>query len=68
MLRSDLEGQVVDVSGLEAGAERGVQRVALILWHRKSQCNDPEVLADANDLPGVHLHFGVLLERPYRSL
>lgn len=57
----DLEGQVVDVSGLEAGAQRGVQRVALVLGHRKSKRDDPEVLANADDLPGVQLPFGVLL-------
>lgn len=60
---TDLERQVIDVSGLEARAEGGVQRVALVLRDRKTKSDDPEVLADTDDLPAVQLLFGVLLQR-----
>lgn len=41
-----LEGQGVDIPGLEAGPEGWVQGVALITGYRQTQCYHPEVFTD----------------------
>ncbi len=56
-----LEGKVVDVSGLKAGAERWVQRVSFVSGNGKSKSNDSKILTYTNNFPRIQLIFSVLL-------
>lgn len=57
----DLEGEVVDVSGLETGSQRWIEGVPSVPWHGKPQGDDAEVLTHAHDLPRIQLLLRVLL-------
>lgn len=56
-----LEGQVVDVSGLEARAEWWIQWVSFIPRDRQAESNDSKVFTHPYNLPRIHLFFSVLL-------
>ncbi len=60
-VRPHLEREQVDVSGLEPGPERRVERVALVTGHRKSQRDHPEAVAHSNQFPRVQLLLAVFL-------
>lgn len=65
---TDLERQVINVSGLKAGAQRRIQRVALKLGDRKSQSDDSKVLTHTDNLPAVQLLFSVFLPYTQQSV
>lgn len=65
---TDLEGQVINISGLEAGAQGRIQRVALKLGDRKPESDDSKVLADTHNLPAVQLLFSVFLQHSEQNM
>lgn len=65
---TDLEGQVINISGLKARAQGRIQRVALKLGHGKSESDDSKVLTHTHNLPAVQLLFSVFLQRSDQSI
>lgn len=52
---------MINISGLKSRPERGVQWVPRVPGHWQAQGNHSEIFTHSNDVPSIHLCFGVIL-------